>query len=75
MKIAGITALCMSLNLIKYSSHLKEDIKKKKHLISLQRSIKHVCSTCWLCYILLITVVHSVTLALLRKYGTTVSVP
>ena len=26
IKIAGITALCMSLNLIKYSSHVKENI-------------------------------------------------
>jgi len=29
-EIAGITAFCMSLNLIKYSSHLKENIGKKK---------------------------------------------
>ena len=28
IKIAGIAALCMSLNLIKYSSHLKENVKK-----------------------------------------------
>ena len=27
IKIAGITALCMSLNFIKYSSHLKENKK------------------------------------------------
>ena len=26
--IAGITALCMSLNLIKYSLHFKENIKR-----------------------------------------------
>ena len=66
-KIAGIRALCMSYNLIKYSSHLKE-ITKKKHLIFLQSSLRHICSTCWLCYILLITLVHSITLTLLRKY-------
>lgn len=30
LKIAGITALCTSLNLINYSSHLKETEKKKK---------------------------------------------
>ena len=29
IKIAGIRALCMLLNLIKHSSHLKEDIKKR----------------------------------------------
>ena len=28
-EIAGITALCMSLNLIKHSSQLKENIEKK----------------------------------------------
>ena len=69
IKITGITALCMSLNLINYSSNLKENKKKNKtHLISLQSSLKHVCYTCWWCYILLITLVHSVTLTLLRQY-------
>ena len=31
IKIAGIIALCMSLNLIKCSSHLKENIKIQNH--------------------------------------------
>lgn len=75
IKITGITALCMSLNLIivssydliNYSLNLKEK-KSKKHLISLQSSLNHVCYTCWWCYILLTTLVHSVTLTLLRQY-------
>jgi len=46
IEIAGIRSLCMSLSLIKYSSHLKENIKK--HLILLQSSLKRVCTTCWL---------------------------
>ena len=31
IKIVGIIALCMSLNLIKCSSHLKENIKIQNH--------------------------------------------
>ena len=34
IKIPGITALCTSLNLINYSSHLKETEKKKKRSIN-----------------------------------------
>ena len=69
--VAGVRALCMSLNLIKYASHLKKK-QKKKLLISLQSSLKHVCSTCWLYYVLLITLVNSATLTLLRNYPVSV---
>ena len=44
-KIAGIRVLCMSLNLIKCSSHLKEN----KNGILFPYKVR-VCPTCWLCY-------------------------
>ena len=58
----------MSLNLIKYSSHLKENIKKKT--FDFLTKFIQVCLICmlWLRHILLITLVHSVTLTLLWNY-------
>ena len=47
IKIAGITALRMSLNLIKYSSHVKENII----YIYILCLCMFVLSSCWFCYI------------------------
>ena len=70
--IAGITALCMSLNLIKYSLHFKENIKKTLILICSQSSLKHISCAYCLCYILLR--ILDIILLLLHCYGSPVSV-
>ena len=42
IKIPGITALCTSLNLINYSSHLKETEKKKRSINFLRKFISMI---------------------------------
>ena len=65
--IAGITALCMSLNLIKYSLHFKENIKRNIWFAHKVHWSIISCAYC-LCYILLRILDFIVTLTLLWKY-------